>query len=310
MKLETLLSAAPQKAATNRETHLDVARLFSLERDAVQSPGESLSSHPDAVWRIAGLLSGNPGKHAAVSDIPEFRWLLAAVGLLRTRSGTQKVSPDAGDENIAGMALRIVSDSRIRTILEAALLAPDGTPKRVADEMGLDAEVVTCFADLFFNIPDRREEGVFVHRVARDRQAGSPEAARLMTVALRSDVSTVLAAAGFPGQQRNGYESGKEAMQLIAQTIGDARVAVAAGELHGQQTSAALQQVFRLPEVHRPQSDTASTHSISILSDSIGETLALAAKQVKEEFQMRAMAEELRSAQEAEAGNEAKTIDT
>ncbi len=39
-------------------------------------------------------------------------------------------------------------------------------------------------------------------------------------------------------------------------------------------------------------------------------TLALAAKQVKEEFQMRAMAEELRSAQEAEAGNEAKTIDT
>jgi hypothetical protein len=117
-----------------------------------------LLNQPDALWRIARKLAAQTRGTNIIPDDPSFRWVAAVLDFFKGDAS----SPDAVTVDAA---IRISEDSHLRPILEAALVAPDSTVDRVAEGLGLDSDLVVCFADLFFNALDRRSEHSYVHRL-------------------------------------------------------------------------------------------------------------------------------------------------
>lgn len=265
-QVQQLIAVCPVPPAGSR---LDLTKVFGLARNALDGGADDLLNQPDAGWRIANRLAPTTaGKPAAVPDEPEFRWVAAAVATLRG-----KADPDAGPVRAA---VGLSKDPDLRPVLEAALVAPDATVAQVADALGLDPDVIGCFSDLFFNVPDRRGDLRFVRAVVhRRRDDEDPDLPSLRAVAFKTDLGTLLAAAGYQAANHDGRTARDQAREVFAQTMAEARIQLAAGGLRQRRPAPALTHALRIlggVQMHDLE-DNRGAGAGSFLSQAIAETL-------------------------------------
>src|SRR5262245_47572003 len=119
--------------------------LLDLRHDA---PGR----RPDWRWRLAGFLINNPDERLA-RELADRR-VVGAYRLLRDlqRPPAEQLSP--GTALLAAYEIHTDEDQMRRWVVEARLLTQEPL-EQIASRCGLSTEVLTVYADLFFDVRDR-----------------------------------------------------------------------------------------------------------------------------------------------------------
>lgn len=243
--------------------HLDLGPVFRVGR-APAPAANPLLNEPDAGWRLARKLAAQTLGTITIPDDTAFRWVAAAVDLLNGGA------PSA-DADTVGAAIRIAEDPHLRPIIEAALVAPDATVAKVADGLGLEPDLVICYADLNFNVLDRRSEYSYVHRLVYGNRE-DPDS--LMVLAHRTDVDTLLTHVGYKPAARDDRDPKGWAREVYGLTMAAARVQLASGGLHQRHPTPALTHALRMLNGITPRDMEEDRGSASLLSQAIAETLA------------------------------------
>ena len=140
-------------------------------------------------WDIALNLAAS-GQTSSLADRPAYQWVVAAQRYCRA---LPDCLPD--DRQVADFRRALVihrTPSRWRFYLKAALLAPDSTAATVAQAFDLDQPVVEAFADLFFNVLDRRESDYRLMALMADIQHQPVDLTELLVAALDGSLDRVL----------------------------------------------------------------------------------------------------------------------
>jgi hypothetical protein len=155
-------------------------------------------------------LLGRRGKRAFMRSCLAFGAIRTAVQVLdrRRRGDDQEEAWPAGLQ-AANAAIELHDDPRMRHDIQALLLARKSSPQAVADALGMDRAVLAAYADLFFNVIDRRNEPLFLPALAarlescRDFRTGQPlppNQAKLLAFASELTLGQVLAITGYSGK--------------------------------------------------------------------------------------------------------------
>lgn len=289
--IQHLIALCPAASAS---AHLDVGAVFRTAHPTASA--NPLLNQPDALWRIARKLAGKSSGTNIIPDDPAYRWVAAALAFLRgDASSLDSVTVDA--------AIRISEDPHLRPILEAALVAPDATVANVAEGLGLEPDLVACFADLYFNVMDRRSEHSYVHRLVYGNREEDPDS--LLVLAHRTDLDTLLTHVGYKSAARDDRDPKWHARDIYAKTMAAARVQLAVGGLEQQRTTPALTHALRMLQGITPRDLDEDRGSTSLFSQMIQETLAGDVMMIKADFERKAEAEEEKNrAEHALAGEE------
>ena len=277
--IQHLIALCPAASAS---AHLDVGAVFRTAH-APMASANPLLKQPDALWRISRKLAAQTRGTIIIPDDPAFRWVAAALDFFKGDAS----SPDAVTVDAA---IRISEDPHLRPILEAALVAPDSTAANVAEGLGLEPDLVACYADLFFNVPDRRSEHSYVHRLVYGNREEDPDS--LMVLAHRTDVDTLLTHVGYKSAARDDRDPKWHARDVYAKTMAAARVQLAVGGLHQQRTTPALTHALRMLQGITPRDLDEDRGSTSLFSQMIQETLAGDVMMIKADFERKATEEE------------------
>lgn len=154
---------------------------------------------PDFGWDMAGRFMWREWDAKLLLE-PPYRWVRqAATYLLRDMEPGSYPEPAAVHE-----AWNIDRDPSLRRLVNASLLARDGTPERVAGVLDMPAWTVDAYATLFFDVRDRRDDRVYIRMAARagmlpKRQYRVPDEpdpadAAIIEVALNGTVEEAVAA--------------------------------------------------------------------------------------------------------------------
>jgi hypothetical protein len=276
-----------------RRSSLDVPHMFVPPVEPFKAADERgrLLQMPDLGWRFARRLARTPATPKLLAS-PAFKWVRAATALLRDgQPGKDKAARRVAE---AG-AVRERPD--LRPVLHAALIAPDATTGTVATGLGLDADVVECYSDLFFNVVDRRDEKSYlralVHprtRLAEIEDEGDHAAVdlALLRVAFHTDLNTLLTAAGYGGGPAPADDPRELSRRLMTDVMANARPLVAAGWLNRNKPPQALAEAMKLvreavPELlAQPETQPGESMAAAIL-----EHLAEDRRQVREDLKCR-----------------------
>lgn len=104
---------------------------------------------PSFVWNVAASYAGLP--------LPNLDWPAAVVRAHRYLS-----NPTLRDDNLVfAQTLNLPENGAQRGLMRALLLCEDGTDELIADLFQCDAEVVTLYSELFWNV----RIGVTIHSI-------------------------------------------------------------------------------------------------------------------------------------------------
>jgi hypothetical protein len=121
---------------------------------------------PDAGWRVAEKIAGSTSLAKKLPASVAFRWVRAAVAILSGKGGAAKDRAEVEESR------KIHRSPVMAPILKAALLVPNAGSEGVGEALGIGTETVAAYADLFWNVPDRRNEVLYVASVM-DQESGS-----------------------------------------------------------------------------------------------------------------------------------------
>ena len=277
--IQYLIALCPAPPPSAR---LDLRAVFRTP--APTASANPLPDQPDAGWRIVRKLAGQSRGTIILPDDPAYRWVVAALAFL---------NGDAPDTGTVNAAISISRDPHLRPIVEAALVAPGATAANVAEGLGLEPDLVACYADLFFNVPDRRQEHSYIYRlVYGDRES---ETESLLVLAHRTDLDTLLSHVGYKPASRDDRDAKWLAREVYGRTMAAARVELAAGGLHQRHPTPALSHALRMLNGIAPRDLEEDRGSTSLLSQAIAETLGEDVAMIKADFERKAAAEEERN---------------
>ena len=147
-----------------------------------------------------------------------------AVEVLEGRGGREERSEEAGHLAVE-RAIELNADPPMRYLLQATLISRGATVDAVAEALDLDADSVATYADLFFNVIDRRNELLYIRGVAdllesgRDFQSEQPlskEFAEGLREAFHLPLNQVLERGGFTGR---GARSDEDSDAAVAHRV-------------------------------------------------------------------------------------------
>ena len=122
-------------------------------------------SQPNFGW-VMGHQMGIRGWTSPLLGKPPYRWVSLVLKLVETRFKEGITDPAVMIVSEAD-ALNMNRDSPLRVLLNATLLARDATVETVAGALGLDPQLVDAYADLFFNVLDRKDEPAYLQKAVK-----------------------------------------------------------------------------------------------------------------------------------------------
>ena len=166
---------------------IDLRSRYIREAGLANMAAWKFLDEPAFGWRIALNLAGSR-LTSSLADRSAYRWVSAAQRYCLTL-------PDGlpDDRQVANFQRALAihrTPSRWRFYLKSALLAPDSTAASVAEAFDLDLPVVAAFADLFFNVLDRRESDYRLMALTADALPG--DLTELLVAALDGSLERVL----------------------------------------------------------------------------------------------------------------------
>lgn len=155
---------------------------------------------PDFGWRLAQHLA-RTGRKPTLLKRPAYRWVLAAVNLLK---GGKSAARRLGDLRHVSAAVSASKSESARAILNAALMARDASAASVAKALDLDPLAVEAYDCLFFNVLDRKGDAGYLTSIihpsdnlaATPFQTGLSEAENLLLIGYEGSIADVMVAIG------------------------------------------------------------------------------------------------------------------
>lgn len=175
--------------------------IWERERNAV------FRGRPDLGWTYAGRVARG-GRQCPLLMKPEFRWIRAAVQLL---TNDAKATRHLREVEAVSRALELYKSDAARPVLNAVLMTSEASVALVSMMLKIRHSVLSAYADLFFNVLDRKEDLVFLQTILKP---GKDDHCFVSKSSLPSEEELLLAA-GFTGTIADvlriaGWTSGEE----------------------------------------------------------------------------------------------------
>lgn len=204
-----------------------VRRRDSFEQE--RATKTALRDRPDLGWVLAGRLADSR-RPCSILKRPEYRWIRAAVQFLQ---GEAKATRHLNDVEFVGQTLGLYKSDSIRPVLNAALLTRESTGAVIAKAFKIQespskihSEVVEAYADLFFNVLDRKDDVIFLQKILGGGRSDSFFVSRsslpsdeesLLAVGFNGSIAEVFRISGFAREE--GDESEEDLQKRVKRNV-------------------------------------------------------------------------------------------
>jgi hypothetical protein len=231
---------------------------------------------PDFGWALAQRIA-SCSRQCPILRRQEYRWIRAAINFL---NGDATAARHLREVDIVSKARDLYESDAVRHVLNATLMTREATAATVAEALKISSAVVEAYADLFFNVLDRKDDFVFLQTILGN---GKSDSLFMSKSSLPSDEESLLVT-GFNGSIMDvlrdaglSNEDGEESEDALARQM--TRKLLKAGVKY-LSSPAALKQ--RLPAIVSHAIDIAKKSKVEQqpIEDDVSGDFATAARDV------------------------------